>query len=222
MFNPLKSKVMKTQIKKFRFIIPVLLLFVGTQVYGQRGRRVDNRPRTERVVNKKKVVDNRYHNNRRYRTQPIRNDYRYRYPRRRRVVRTLPRVHRRVVFRGTPFCYSSGVFYISSGSEYVVVFPPRGFRINVLPVGHVRIVFGPRVYFYYGGVYYIENPTPESEDKYEVVTPPIGTVVETLPEDVSTVDIDGKTHYQYDDIIYEKISVDGKTSYKVVMYVDNE
>ena len=198
-------------------LILILLVFPN-EISGQkRNTTRGNGVKTERIGTNKKVGTNHHRHNDRYRTQPVRRNPHYRYPRHRRVIRTLPRYHVRIVYRGLPYFYYSGIYYTQYGDEYIVVMPPVGFRIGVLPVGYVRIVVGPSVYFYHSGIYYIENSESDNEDeKYEVVTPDIGTVVSEIHEDSEEVVIDGKTYYEYNDILYKKITDDNKVTYEVV------
>ena len=207
--------------KTLKHTLGISLLFISllfsNEIIGQKRQTRNNGVKTERIGgNKVKTTHNRHGD--RYRTQPVRRSPHYRYPRHRRVIRTLPRHHVKIVYRGLPYFYYSGIYYTQYGDEYIVVMPPVGFRIGVLPVGYVRIVVGPSIYFYHSGIYYIEtNDTEEDDQKYEVVTPTIGTVVSEIHEDSEEVVIDGKTYYEYNDILYKKIIDDEENvSYEVV------
>lgn len=198
-------------------IVLMVFLFSG-QVYGQKRGHNNRSVKTERTVK-----SNRVGTTHRYRTQPIRRNPHYRYPRHYRVVRTLPRHHVRIVYRGLPYFYYSGVYYTLYGDQYIVVMPPVGFRIGVLPVGYVRIVVGPSVYFYHSGVYYTETVVENSEqyegteEKYQVTLPPVGVEISELPKDSEEIIIDGKVLYEYNDVFYKRIENEGGTIiYKVV------
>ncbi len=211
---------MKTLNQTLGISLIIISLLFTHETFGQKRSKTPNRTvKTERNYKTDRVNSdhNRYHD--RYRTQPVRRHPHYRYPRHRRVITTLPRHHVRVVYRGLPYFYYSGIYYTSYGNDYIVVLPPRGFRISVLPVGHVRIVVGPTVYFYHSGIYYVESSTSSSEveGNYEVTRPPVGVVVETIHEDSKEVNIDGKTLYEYNDTFYKKlVDLEGNTSYEVV------
>lgn len=196
----------------------ILMFLCSGQVQGQRKNNNNRGVKTERVRTNDGVRSDRTYHNDRYRTQPVRRNPHYRYPHHRRVVRTLPRNHVRIVFRGLPYFYYSGIYYTLHGSEYIVVMPPRGFRITVLPVGYTRIVIGSSVYFYHSGVYYTESTTTsEDEGNYEVTQPPTGVVVNEIHEDSKEILIDGNLLYEYNDIFYKKvINEDNTISYKVV------
>lgn len=196
------------------------MISVSNDVQGQKRNNNSTRDtKNERMVSNDRVNSNHYRYDRRYRTQPVRRNPQYRYPKYHRVIRTLPINHVRIVFRGIPYFYYSGIYYATYGEEYIVVLPPRGFRVSVLPVGYVRIVIGPSVYFYYSGVYYIESSSDseEVEGKYKVVNPPVGTVVSEIHEDSKEVEIDGKIYYEYNEILYKKnIDSNENITYEVV------
>ncbi|MFK2819245.1 DUF6515 family protein [Flavobacteriaceae sp. LMIT009] len=217
---------MKTFKNTFGISIIVLLLSLSVQdVQGQKRTKKSNDRgvRTERTYDNNRVGNNHYRYNDRYRTQPIRRHPHYRYPHHRRVVRTLPINHVRIVYRGLPYFYYSGLYYTMYGDEYIVVLPPRGFRIGVLPVGYVRVVVGPSVYFYHSGVYYTEaTVTSEDEGKYEVTLPPVGVVVNKIHEDAELVYIDGKEFYEYNYVMYKQIiGEQGEILFEVVYSKEN-
>jgi len=210
---------MKTLKHTLGISLLVISFLLSNEVNGQKRNNKSNKgTKTERINTKNRVTTP---HDKRYRTQPVTRNPHYIYPRHRRVVRTLPRHHVRIVYRGLPYFYYSGIYYTQYGDEYIVVMPPLGFRITVLPVGYTRIVVGPSIYFYHSGIYYLESKTPEdnNEDdgKYEVVKPPIGTIVSEIHEDSEEVVVDGKTYYEYNDILYKKIiDTDNKVTYEVV------
>ena len=216
---------MKTLKQTLGISLLLVTLLNSIEVLGQKRNSSSNRGvQTERKVDNGRVGRD-YRGDNRYRTQPIRKIPHYGYPRHRRVVRTLPIHHVRILYRGLPYYYHSGIYYTAYGSEYVVVMPPIGFRINVLPVGHVRIVVGPSVYFYHSGLYYsktVNVSANESVDNYEVTSPPVGIEVTEIPEDVEEIMIDGVVFYEYNDVIYKKITNEyGEVNYKVVYSKSN-
>ena len=125
-------------------------------------------------------------------------------------VRRLPRTAVVVHHAGSPFYFSSGVFYASRSGVYVRVAPPVGVRVTVLPVGFIRISIGAIPYFYFGGVFYTATPQRE----YVVVEPPVGAVVGKLPSNAAEVEIDGKLYYECDGTLYKPVQ--SKRSYEVV------
>ncbi|TXG39234.1 DUF6515 family protein [Seonamhaeicola maritimus] len=207
--------------KTLRSILGLSLLLVFFLTFGEvHGQKRSNKigVKTERKMGGNSV-GKAYRADDRFRTQPIRRNPNYRYPHHRRVVRTLPRYHVRLVHRGLPYFYYSGIYYTLYGDEYMVVMPPRGFRISVLPVGHVRIVVGHSVFYYHSGVYYSETVSTSSDnnEKYEVTQPPVGVILCEIHKDSEEIIIDGKVLFEYNDVFYKKNSTyDGKTTYEVV------
>lgn len=89
--------------------------------------------------------------------------------------------------------------------------PFIGFRLNVLPYGYYPFYFGPDQYYYSGGLFYRQY-----ESNYQVVVPPVGAEVPTLPSDANLVTIDGVDYYEYKGVYYtQSENADGKTVYVV-------
>ncbi|WP_103072181.1 DUF6515 family protein [Aquimarina sediminis] len=215
---------MKT-IPKVATIILVLVSFFGIQpVLAQRKGGVASKDtKVYRDYDNRRSVGTDHYRDGRYRTQPIYRNPHYRYPRHHRVVRTLPRHHMRVMYLGLPYFYYAGIYYTVYNDAYTVVLPPSGFRITVLPVGYVSITVGPSIYFYHSGVYYTKTSTPSSEEvRYEVTYPPVGTLITDIHEDAEEVIIDGKIFYDFNNVLYKRVSTfDGNTAYEVV-YINKE
>ena len=129
-----------------------------------------------------------------------------------RVVRTVPRTAVVVNYGGLRYHYSAGVYYRYYNGRYVVVSAPIGLRVRILPVGYRLIYVGPRAYYYYQGSYYIKV---EGTDEYETVEAPTDAVVHTLPEDTEEVEIDGKTFYEYNGILYKVVTTPEGKAFKV-------
>lgn len=212
-------KTLKT-LFSLTLILSIFLFSNETEAQRKDSKRDNRTTKVDRVGNDR--VSKNHVPGRRYRTQPIRRNPHYRYPRHRRVVRTLPVNYRRYVYAGLPYYFHAGIFYTSYGNQYVVVLPPRGFRIAVLPVGYRRIVIGVRTYFYFGGVYYIHIEGGSNEEKYEVVEPPVGAIVTDLSDEAEKVVIDGKVLYDYNGVLYKEIVADGEVAYKVVYSKSSE
>jgi hypothetical protein len=198
------------------FQLGLLFIFMlGTsELIAQKRNTRNGKAATSKSINNNRAGSNNYRHDR-VRNQPIRRSAHYRYPRHRRAVRVLPRHHVSIVYRGLPYFYHAGIYYTTYGNEYAVILPPRGFRIGILPVGHVRIVMGPTVYYYHSGIYYIATPNSVDniEPAYEVVTPPVGTIVSDIHEDSQEVLLDGNIFYEYNDVLYKRIVND---TYEVI------
>jgi hypothetical protein len=131
-------------------------------------------------------------------------------------VRTIP--SRTVIkHRGLNYYYSNNKYYTQSRGRYIVIAPKIGFRIKVLPANYRQIRFNNRNYFNVNGTFYINT-----NNEYEVVEPEIGTIVYELPKDYEKVVYDGQTYYEYANVLYEKVQVDGTRAYEVVGIVDVE
>jgi hypothetical protein len=89
------------------------------------------------------------------------------YPARGSVITTLPRDHRIVTFRGSPYHYYRGSWYRSEGPRFFVVAPPIGLFIPFLPPYYETIWVGRIPYYYANDVYYVSTA-----NGYEVVAPP--------------------------------------------------
>jgi hypothetical protein len=102
-----------------------------------------------------------------------------------------------------------GGFY---GGRYFYGYPSIGFRIGFLPYGYFPFYFGPDLYYYYGGVFY----RPYDDGGYEIVTPPVGAAVPSLPKGAQSIVIDGNQYYELNGVYYQATTDDkGKTVYVV-------
>ena len=129
-------------------------------------------------------------------------------------VRVLP--NRRVIkHKGTNYYYSNNRYYTYSGGRYVSIRPKIGFRINQLPSNAVIIKHRNRNYRWLNGIFYIQI-----NNEYEVVEPEIGTVIYQLPSDYERVVINGQTFYEFSNVLYEKIQINGTRAYEVVGFIE--
>ena len=67
-------------------------------------------------------------------------------------------------------------------------------------------------YLYHDGTFYVQNARGE----YEVIVPPAGALVESIPDDFEILTIDGNEYYRVDDTIYGLAVVDGKACFEVI------
>jgi len=93
-------------------------------------------------------------------------------PRPGKFIVDLPSRHTRLVVRGRPYYYRSGLFYYRRPRGYVVVGPPIGAIVPRLAIGFSTVWVGGSFYYYYGNVFYRRVPTG-----YVVVDPPRSTTV---------------------------------------------
>ena len=130
------------------------------------------------------------------------------------AVRTLP--NRTVVkFKDVNYYFANNKFYTYSGGRYIAIAPKKGFRIQTLPVGYVKVKHPRRDYFWFNGAFFIQV-----NNAYEVVEPEVGTIIYELPKDYERVTIEGYTYYEFSNVLYEKIQIDGTRAYEVVGFID--
>ena len=73
-------------------------------------------------------------------------------------------------------------------------------------------------YFYEDGVFYVAT----KKNRYEVIVPPAGALVNELPDDYDTIVLNGVEYYKVDDTVYRLVLVDGIPALEVLgqMYGD--
>ena len=67
-------------------------------------------------------------------------------------------------------------------------------------------------YFYEDGVFYVVN----KKNRYEVIVPPAGALVNQLPDDYDTIVLNGVEYYKVDDTVYRLVLVDGIPALEVL------
>ncbi len=67
-------------------------------------------------------------------------------------------------------------------------------------------------YFYNDGVFYVKS----ADGQYKVIVPPAGALVESLPDDYETIELQGQTYYKVDDTVYRMVVSDGKALFEVL------
>ncbi len=110
----------------------------------------------------------------------------------------------------------------------VVVVPPvyRGVVITALPTYYTVTYVGGVSYYYADGVYYVKKDQPGGgKDSYKSVMPPVGTIVPSLPDGAQTFQVDGKTYFEYEHVVYKEVIIENVVKYEVTGYTnpdDNE
>ena len=117
---------------------------------------------------------------------------------------------------GINFYYKNGVFYKHNGKEYIVHRAYPGMRVRVIPEAR-RIVIGNVHYWYYYGTFY---RIVDSTREYEVVVPPVGAIVESIPDGYEKLEIDGNTYYIVNGVQYRAIIYNGEIWYEVIKVLD--
>jgi len=111
----------------------------------------------------------------------------------------------------------NGYYYRHWGRHYRRMRPPWGLRIRWLPRYYYVYIFNDCRYFYCCNVFYIYI---EDENEYIVVRPPIGALVETIPEYSEQLIVDGETYYIADGIQYKAVIVNEEIWFKVIKVND--
>ena len=199
------NKIMKTYSKYKRLIyyfsIGVLAFFLITPLtmYGQR----KAHPKHKAKAHHHKAAESHI----------AHHHYRH-LPKRGAVVKKLPNGLVTLNHKGARLHYHNGVFYKAKGAaSFVVVKAPVGLRVKALPPGHKKIVHGKRHYLYHYGTFYTKTGANE---EYEVVEPPLGAEVESIPDGYNMEEIDGVTYYTLEDIKYMEKEKEGKPVYEIV------
>ncbi len=122
----------------------------------------------------------------------------------RRTLRRLPANTRPLVFRNVSYYPVRGMYFVRRQGVYVRTFPPRGFRLRALPATAIALTVNGNRYNYADGIFYQKS----NEEDYEITEPPIGAIVEELPEDATELDFDGLTAYELNKAVY-KVVEDG-------------
>lgn len=76
-----------------------------------------------------------------------------------------------------------------------------GATFDTIPANHVRVVHAGRTYFINDGVYYVRNA-----GRYTVVKPVAGVRITTLPSGYSTIRINGRNHYRFNNVTYRRVN----------------
>jgi hypothetical protein len=139
----------------------------------------------------------------------------YKTPKHKVITRRTLSDRRVIQFKSDRYYYDRHKFYTFSGGRYIPIIPRIGFKIDLLPLEYITIRNGNMEYYWCDGIFY-----NRIDDGYEVVKPELGTVVYELPDDVEKVEINGFVYYEFDDILYEKIQIDGTRAYEVVGFVE--
>lgn len=110
------------------------------------------------------------------------------------------------------YYYRDGIFYRHNNGKYDIHRPHAGFRVASIPEYRTVWVHGVSYYYYYGTFYSFSAPTRE----YVVVVPPVGAIVESIPEGYEKIDIDGNTYYSVGGVQYKAVIFNGEIWYEVI------
>ncbi|MCD6329679.1 MAG: hypothetical protein J7M10_04910 [Candidatus Cloacimonetes bacterium] len=122
-----------------------------------------------------------------------------------------------IIYNNTEYHYYYGYYYRPWDGYYWRIWPPFGFRISWLPPYYYAFWWRDVEYYYSCNVYYVYI---EEEDEYVVVRPPIGAVVETIPDYSEKLIVEGETYFLADGIQYKAVIVNDEIWFKVIKVVD--
>ena len=139
-------------------------------------------------------------------------------------VKVLPARARSYFYSGRTYYILDDVWYRLNNGYYVVCRPPFGTVLAANLIADIvwnAVRFSNNVapqasYFYQDGVFY----TLGADGRYYVIVPPIGALVERLPDDYEVISIQGNEYYRVDDTIYQLTISDGQPYFEVVGQVD--
>ncbi len=112
----------------------------------------------------------------------------------------------------------NGYYYEPWNGHFRRIPPPFGMRTRWLPRHHYNFIFHECVYFYCCNVFYIYI---EDDDEYVIVRPPIGALVDSIPEYSEQLIIEGETYYIADGIQYKAVMVNDEIWYKVIKVLES-
>jgi len=118
-----------------------------------------------------------------------------------------------IIYNHIEYRWYYGYYYEPWRDCYRRVWPPFGFRIGWLPPYYYAFWYRDIEYYYCCNVYYIYA---EEEEEYVVVRPPLGALVETIPEYSEQLIVDGETYYIADGIQYKAVIVNDEIWFKVI------
>jgi hypothetical protein len=108
-------------------------------------------------------------------------------------------------------------YYNAHGYYNSFYAPHLGFHLNVLPYGYYPFWWGPNQYYYSDGLYY-----QYLNNQYEVVEPPVGAAINTLPDNAQSIVINGIQYYELNGVYYQPITKDDGTVVYQVAGKDGE
>ena len=92
-------------------------------------------------------------------------------------------------------------------------YPTLGLRLGWLPFGYYDFYWDGYPYYYYNSVFYRRTV----DNQYEIVSPPVGAKVNSIPSDAKVVVINGNKYYECNGTYYqEQLDANNKVVYIVI------
>lgn len=136
----------KYQLLKLILLLIPLFSMVSMPVYADRKShdRYDRKDQRSYKQQKPKGyrLDDRYRHDRYYPSSGFR-------------LKSLPQRHHEIQFHNRPYFYSSGIWYLRSGLQFVVTIPPIGIVVPFLPPLYTTLWVRGVPYYYANDVYYV-------------------------------------------------------------------
>jgi hypothetical protein len=135
------------------------------------------------------------------------------------------------------YYYNNGAYYRRfDDNSYEVVDPPMGATLSSLPGGAKRVIVNGEEFYELNGTYYKRTKNEKGKTVYIVTgkhgeinnsvdqngsqqnfAPQQGDIIDQLPDNYRTINLDGTTYYvAADGTYYQSIKQDGITRYEVV------
>jgi hypothetical protein len=135
------------------------------------------------------------------------------------AVASLPPRYETVYVSSTTYYYANGAYYVAApAGGYQVAPAPVGVTIVNPPAQVVNVTVNEQNYGYANGAYYDVIPPEEEggEPTYEVIEPPMGAMVDSLPEGSTSTTVDGTAYFIYNDTYYRPFYSGSDVVYRVV------
>ena len=123
-----------------------------------------------------------------------------------------------IIYNNIEYTYYYGYYYRPWDDYYWRVWPPFGFRVRWLPPYYYSFWWRDIEYYYSCNVYYVYI---QEQDEYVVVRPPIGAIVESIPDYSEKLIVDGETYFIADGLQYKAVLVNEEIWFKVIKVVDD-
>jgi len=185
--------------KKNKLISMIILLFtllslMSSQVYADRNKH-DRYEKQSKHYLKQPIPKGYRHDNR------FRHD-RY-YPSSGFRFNNLPHRHFEIRYHNRPYFYSRGIWYLRTGTQFIVTVPPIGIVVPFLPPFYTTLWVSGIPYYYANDVYYIWQP---DRNGYVVTEPPQDIneqETQTLPEQLFVYPKQGQSEKKQSDDRYQ-------------------
>lgn len=117
-----------------------------------------------------------------------------------------------VTLKTLTYLYERGVFWVAVGDRYMAVAAPVGAVVNALPPDSGRVFAKTTGTYYSFGVFF----APTKENKFQVIKPPAGILVDYLPDGYIEVEVKGVTYFKFGEVYFKPFVAGGAAVYQTV------